>query len=295
MCTLTKKRTKKALQNESLVKLIELKNERQDHYLKATQCCQAGDIVDGKIVFRYCRSRICRICNNIKTATLINKYESSFDWENSHLLTLTCQNSIGQELSNTISEMKKCWYLVRQKMRRDGIDLNGIYTTEVTYNKELNTYHPHFHIITTGLTGSNCEKVVKAWLETLERKNIYAVSHAQDWRKVKDSSAMLELFKYVTKDFKETSAEVLDTIIKSVWGKRMVQTFGNIKAQDETQQEVATYTIDAVEGDRFLWAGDDWYSAMTGESLIQLYRLKKPPIARISDANLHAPVPNLTG
>ena len=281
MCTLKKKRAKKALQNETFVKLIELENERQSHYLKATQCCESGQVVDGKIVFRYCRSRVCRICSNIKTATLINKYESQFDWNQSHLITLTCQNTTGHDLSQTLKKLKSQFYLVRQTLRRRGIELDGVYTLEITYNKSAKTYHPHFHIITTGSTDSHCQQVIDLWLRAMAKNGIYAVSDGQDYRKAKDSDAMKELFKYVTKDLKYASPIVLDTIIAASWNKRMVQTFGNIRAQDETQQEVATYSIEAPEGDLFRWAGDDWYSILSGESLIELYRLKNTATAPI--------------
>lgn len=277
MCDIKKKRAKKALQNKNLQGLIALKSPRQHHYLKATSCCEAGDVKEGKITFRYCRSRVCTICNNIRTAKLINSYSSELDWERSYLVTLTCRNCTGNSLRSQIQAMKKVLYNCRQTLRRRGVDLDGIYTMEVTYNEKRRTYHPHFHMILSGVDDEICQQFLDLWRRGCTKVDLKTVTVAQDFRRVKDDSALLELFKYITKSLNENPRAV-DTIIGATWGLRMVQPFGNIKAQDEEVEIEKTYSIDAIEGDRFRWVQDDWYSLLTGESLTELFLTKKPAL-----------------
>ena len=270
---------KKALQNENLVSLIELANERQDHYLKASQCCSAGEIKDGKVVMRYCRSRICRICNNIKTATLINKYQSQFDISRTHFVTLTFKNVEKEQLRQSLKDQKRILYNTRQALRRKGINLSGIYTTEITYNEKSKEYHPHIHMMVQG-SFSDCEELVCCWVARSNKMGYNCSFLAQDIQKVSGPESFKELFKYVSKWYKDKDgkldAVVVDTIIEATWGLRMVQTFGDIIAQSEEIQEESIIPINAIEGDMFLWASDDWYSITTGESLSKLLPAKKP-------------------
>ena len=261
--------------------LIDLNNDRADHYKKATACCSSAEVKEGKVVMRYCRSRVCAICASVKTATLMNRYQSEFErYGEKQLVTLTAKAVNKEELKDRIKLMKKQLQLLRLKSRREGVNLSGIYSIEVTYNEKADTYHPHIHSIVVG-TAFHGKWVTNLWYFYCIKNGLECSLKAQDYRHC-DEKAFKEVFKYITKfkknDGSTQNPKVIDTIVSATWGQRSIITFGDVRAQDEEIQEVATYDCEAIEGDIFLWSYSekvqeaDWYSIQTGEALSPLIK-----------------------
>jgi len=115
--------------------------------------------------------------------------------------------------------------------------LEGMRKIEVTYNENTNTYHPHFHLIQSNLI--HAEKLTELWLNYFgNSKSIAQNITAID---TKNENSFIELFKYATKETtkegKQYSGIVLDTIYSSLEGIRIYQTYGSIKKQKQPIEE----------------------------------------------------------
>ena len=265
----------KYMQTGVLQSLIDLNNERQSHYLKATTCCRGAVVTEGKLTMRYCRSRVCQVCNRNRSGRLINSYGEQIKQGSYRFLTLTIPNVSDIQLKEAIEEMKIVLLYIRRKFARDSRQLNGLYTIETTYNWMSDSYHPHIHCLIDAEV-EECFEIVKQWINAWGKRGVKCSPQAQDIRKA-DDGALSEVFKYAIKfdytmarsDGKailKYSAEAIDTILSAIWGKRMVITFGNIRAVDEDYQEEAVLNW-SEENDVYLWSVCDWFSITTGEAL----------------------------
>ncbi len=68
-------------------------------------------------------------------------------------ITLTVPNVEGKDLRNAIDHLNKSWQKLLRK-KRYGIFKDHIRRVEVSYNKDMDTYHPHLHIL--AFTKSTC-------------------------------------------------------------------------------------------------------------------------------------------
>lgn len=265
----------KYLQSNVLGSLIDLDNERKSHYLKATACCRGGVISEGKLTMRYCKSRVCQLCNRNRSGRLINAYSEQLKGRKYKFITLTLPNCKGEDLKRTIEEMKIVFLYVRRKFARENRVINGLYTIETTYNWKSDTYHPHIHSL-IDLDVVESFELTKQWIAAWEKRGIRCSTQAQNIKNA-DERAISEVFKYAIKfdttvvnDNGKTvlkySAESIDTMVEAVWGKRMVITFGDIRALDEEYQEEAVIKWES-DYDVYLWSICDWYSITTGEAL----------------------------
>lgn len=272
---LRKRARTKYLQQGVLSSLIDLDNERKSHYLKATTCCRGAVVSEGKLTMRYCRSRVCQVCNRNRSGRLINAYAKQLEKRSFRFLTLTIPNVKGEDLKKSIEDIKTAFLYCRRKVARGGRVVNGLYTIEVTYNWKSDTFHPHIHALIDSPVEESFE-IVKQWIKIWRKNGVYCSRQAQDSRSA-DRKALSEVFKYAIKfdvsSAKEDgmlilkySAKHIDTIVAAMWGKRMVITFGDIRAEDEEYQEEAVLTT-TLQHDVYLWSDCDWFSVTTGEEL----------------------------
>ena len=126
-------------------------------------------------------------------------------------LTLTVKNSSGEDLKDTLDLMMKSFSkLSRRKVFKKAI--KGYFRSlEITYNKEDDTYHPHFHLIlavnknyfTDDKTYLSQAKWTTLWKESLQVDYTPVV----DVRRVKSNSK--------NKDFSKIIAETAKYTVKS--------------------------------------------------------------------------------
>lgn len=281
---LRKRARTKYLQSGVLASLIDLDNERKSHYLKATTCCRGGVVSKGKLTMRYCRSRVCQVCNRNRSGRLINAYSKQLEERQYRFLTLTIPNVKAEDLKKSIENMKTAFLYCRRKLARSGRVVNGLYTIEVTYNWRADSYHPHIHAL-IDIEAYESFEIIKQWIAIWRKNGVECSRQAQDCR-VADKGAISEVFKYAIKfDYtlaKEDGKAVLkydaqsiDTIVEAMWGKRMVITFGDIRAVDEEYQEEAVIQCD-LQYDVYLWSICDWFSVTTGEALCDYTPTESP-------------------
>ena len=99
----------------------------------------------------FCKDRLCPMCSwrrSYKIFAQVSKIMSRIGSKYKFLMiTLTVPNCIPESLSDTLNRLFKAWSnLIRQKPFKDVV--RGFFRAlEITYNKNENTYHPHFHAV----------------------------------------------------------------------------------------------------------------------------------------------------
>jgi hypothetical protein len=193
------------------------------------------------------------------------------------MVTLTVPNCSAGALRKTVREMHHAFSTTTRALKRkygkDGVRM--IRTTEVTYNAEADSYHPHMHLLVDG--AAVAESVRDAWLERWpDAKRV-----AQDVRPA-TAGALTELFKYTTKlttsEKKVVPLFALDTIYTAVRGLRLWQPVGvraltDDAAGDDTAEMDQTESTPAITRptEEVVWAWQqgvrDWVDGATGECL----------------------------
>ncbi len=228
------------------------------YYQSAYYCSHILKQEGKKITARYCNTRICHICNRIRTAKLMNGYVSQLQkLEPLQFVTLTVPNCNVTELSQTIDSLLKSFSnIIRVLRERRKIPVNGIRKLEVTYNHRENTYHPHIHTLVDAQVG---DLIVSEWLKRYDKASF----KAQDIRNA-DKNALNEIFKYSTKivtkgkNKLEVFIPALDNIMIALRGRRCFQPFGIIKKIEEDIDGIESVEYDEIEPyDLIEWIWDD--------------------------------------
>lgn len=268
--SLCKRARAKYFTNSYVIPLSMQKSPLQKSYNNTIFGCSNEIHQEGnKLTTHYCNNRWCIVCNRIRTAKLINGYSEVLqNLNDKHFVTLTIPNVDGIVLRETIGLMTKKFTLIKDRLRKKQIKLQGIRKTEVTFSEKRKNFHPHFHLIIAGKL--NAEYIVDTWLEMFPD----SVRKAQNIRKInKDDEleAMIELFKYFTKIVTKKSVYIkaLDTIFQSMYGLRTFQSFGIKKIVSEDVDEIDSQIYDELQkAERnWTWVEHDWVDRMTGEYL----------------------------
>ena len=270
----------KFTQQKLLRALVKLGSPLAKKY-DATLCCSSVLEQNGnKLRSRFCNNRWCNICNRIRTAKLIKGYGAAIDsMIDPRFVTLTVPNvpatELRAEIRRMISEFRKIQEL-RRKHKKPLI--RGIRKLEVTYNPDLQNFHPHFHFIVEGEAAA--DELIEAWLD----RNTTADKRGQDQREAKNP---IELFKYFAKLTSKSKSdtiiikagkmvrieysypEALDLVFQAIEGTRIIQPIGGIKYIKEDIEDLETVVVEDLEPEEALWIYQDrdWVNVYTGELL----------------------------
>ena len=287
--TLLRKARAKFVSNAIAKNLASLNSKLSSSYKNTYQhCCNELHQEGKKLTGHYCNGRWCINCNRIRTAKNINGYMAPLsELENKYFITLTIPNVKAEDLKDTLKTMIFRFKQIQEVMRKRKTPIKGVRKLECTYNKEMNNYHPHFHLIIDAkhgidVTANNrtqnvyAEEIIKIWLKKFEG----ADRAGQDQRPA-DDKTIRELFKYFTKIIgktgkgKDAKSEIqikaLDTIFCAMEGLRVFQPMGIRKTKemeediDKLQAEIFQDIQDRSES--FHWIDQNWISLKTGEFL----------------------------
>lgn len=244
-----------------LEQLTSLGSENQTTYQRATECCNALKQDEQFLTSKYCKTRCCIVCNNIRTAELINRFKTPISSLGKTMFTtLTIPNVKWEILQQTIQTMIDQFREISKSIRKyysiPEHPFSGVRRIEITYNSTTDTYHPHLHI----LHNSGYENILlEKWLSL----NPTAKSWCQDTRET-DQNTLTEIFKYSfkvvqgSKKKPEIYVSALDKIITASKSKRLVQPFGklfNIKSEDKDLFNVTRQSYNDLPKNHF----DIWY------------------------------------
>lgn len=259
---------------QSVVRLLlTLDSPLKKYYKNASFCCSVMRVRDGKAETQYCNTRICNVCNRIRTAKAITNYVPQFEGFTNYAITLTDQNCKGSELKHNLRKYKLDFKIIRRRLQRLGLVVDGIVKVEITHNLSTGLYHPHLHLIVRCASVREGEflaqSIVNEWLSLRGTANVKAQHYT-----ITDEGSFKELFKYTTKsgtkeeDYIAVHPESLDVIMRAQYNTRSFQPFGKIRVASEEVNEIveAQEPINATPG-KYLWVVNDWYNLYTGEAL----------------------------
>lgn len=300
--TLSKRARSKYYTQKIVAPLLYIESPLNKGYSRAFHCGGVLEQIGKKIVSRYCNSRICHVCNRMRTAKMMFGYiEPLRNLGDLYFTTLTLPNVKADLLEPTVSKMlKDMTNIIRVLRERKKINISGIRKIEVTYNAKRDDYHPHFHLLHSQDVG---DLIIDEWL----KRNPTAKKKGWDRRKKEmvdiqvtkpvtkknddDKKFLNELFKYaskfVVKDEKESGVlnvyvPALDIILRALHKKRSIQSFGEIKkiAIEENTELIAQEIEDIEPTDyrRFVWKGIDGLYDWIDENSNRLTNYQPPDI-----------------
>lgn len=198
----------------------------------------------------FCKARLCGMCQWRKSLVtrkqvvdLVHEHQKEYLTDVPLLLTLTVVNVKGEELNKAIDQMNSAWKrLTELKVVKRSVR-SWFKSLEVTYNKERDDYHPHFHALLMvphhyfykdrGLYIPH-EKWLELWKKSMRDDRITQV----DIRKVKPreqgslESLAGEVAKYATKPSsyifeneegeEEASPKVIEELHYALKGRRLI-------------------------------------------------------------------------
>ena len=187
-----------------------------------------------------CKNRFCPFCSyrkarkeGLKISILMKKLDLDQNYE-FLFLTLTAPSVTGEELENEIKSYAAAFnrFVLFKEFQK--INIGYIRKLEVTYNKEKNTYHPHYHLIlcvNKSYFKSRDYIKQKKWLEMWKIAKRDMTITQVDVRKIelnKEDKSFLEISKYTAKDSDYLqSQDVFNVFYDSLKGKQVI-TYNNI-------------------------------------------------------------------
>jgi hypothetical protein len=270
-------------------KLNELDSPLKKSYLNSMFCNHIIEKSRDKVTSKYCKNRICPICNRIRTAQLINSYLPEFQkWEELTFITLTIPNVPEPELKDAIARMQRAFKKIKDVLRKRKEPLKCVWKLEITKNPHTNEVHPHAHIICEYCRGD----VIALWKKYLPEINYLG----QDIKPATEGSAK-ELFKYFSKViFKgKFDAPGLDNILQAVRGKRVFQSSGFTLSEEQkiaegveklqSQQLTIKRYLDKIDGE-YEWRNDlkTWFNKEDSE-ILHPYKIHKKTEKLVSKIN----------
>lgn len=292
---LIRKRLNRVARNHDTAgKILEIDKTIQDQYTKRRReeihkllNCSKGFQLNnaGYLKSWFCKSKLCLVCNSIRSGTLINSFESvqKFDFRQ---VVLTLQNFTIKESGNIFLKTRKSkhnrtgkkkvnildlfqtfWNNTQFKKKYKPSDYSIIRTFEITENKQnrskwFNTLHPHFHcIVISHKKNTTAETIaadlVKYWLLWIDKQGIQVDRSAQ-YNEPPEKSIQ-ENFKYITK-IKDASPELINWIIVNTYRRRLFVVSGK-KIQTDFDYIPEELTAEQLETDcNYIYSGSEKYT-----------------------------------
>jgi plasmid rolling circle replication initiator protein Rep len=244
------------------------------NYLKFEAC---SDTAHGKrlVEASFCKNRLCTMCQWRKSLVIRNQVLDLTHW---HLekheadvplfLTLTVPSVKGEDLNKLLDEMFRAWGRLIKRKVVDRAVRSWARFLEVTYNKEREDFHPHFHVMLLvpqsyfrkerGLYIPR-DEWLKLWQESMRDDRITQVDIRQ--MKTKGDGALeslvAEVAKYATKPSSyveknengeyEADPQVIEHLHYGLKGRRLVGYGGMFKKIREEKKLIDVEEVDLVD------------------------------------------------
>ena len=186
-----------------------------------------------------CENRFCPICaykkarkEALKLSVLIKSLEKEYKFL---FLTLTAPNVTSDNLNEEIKLYNESFKRLTKLKPFMWAVVGYVRKLEVTYNHDLKTYHPHFHVLLAVKKSYFSNNYIKRdeWLEMWKSAKRDDTITQVDVRKLDlslDDKGILEIAKYSAKDSDYLkSQDIFDVIYKALKGKRLITYNGVFK------------------------------------------------------------------
>lgn len=190
-----------------------------------------------------CENRFCPVCawknarKNAMKLSILMDYLSKEEQKEFLFLTLTAPNVKEAELQDEIKHYNQSFQRLMQRKEVKTAVKGYVRKLEVTYNKDRDDYHPHFHVIlAVNKSYFNKQNVYikrDRWLELWQQSTKNSLITQVDVRKVKQTDnkkEISEIAKYSAKDSDYLQDKtVFKTFYQSLTGKRLIVYSGLFK------------------------------------------------------------------
>ena len=200
----------------------------------------------------FCRVRFCPMCQwrrsrrlGVELADLWASLQSDgFDFLH---VVLTVRNTGAKELPSCIDQMQAAY----RNMLKDPALVawkGAMRFLEVTYSEKSDTYHPHFHslVVVRRSYYHSRHYVKRDLLAHLWQQYTRSDYLPQVYISKADTQAINEVAKYCVKPFEfecadwHTEKDVYETLFSALHGRRLYQTFGQIRLHAQADTEDAS-------------------------------------------------------
>lgn len=187
----------------------------------------------------YCGQRLCPSCawrqsvHDAQRLAAISAAAADQHRLRMILVTLTVPNVGADDLRSTLRDLNKAYNKLRKRAKMAILLANTAKKLEITYNRGMNTYHPHLHIIcyvpSTYWARNNYvshDTLLDEWRAATGNRQITQVD-IRVCRDTDTSTAIQEVAKYAAKAADYTqSAEIMSTMYHALYGAQRLSLAG---------------------------------------------------------------------
>lgn len=190
----------------------------------------------------YCKQRLCPCCawrRSVRDAQTIAAISAAAAADGLHMVfvTLTVPNMRGCDLPDTVRHINQSFARLRAYKKCKTLLANTIRKLEITYNRQMETYHPHLHVLCYVPTnyfsgqGGYCshDALLDAWRRATGQPQITQVD-VRRCRDYGDTDAIRELAKYNAKASDYTSSQqVMDDLYLALKNTHLMDFSGKMR------------------------------------------------------------------
>lgn len=244
----------------------------------------------------FCKNKLCALCNwrrSMKYSYQASRIVEEAMRRNPNgrflFLTLTVKNVTGQELNQSMTQILRGFNRLFKYKKVDRNMIGFLRATEVTYSKELDSYHPHLHVllmVKPGYFRSKDDYLTQEEWTALWRKAMKLdYTPVVDIRAVKADKgkglkgAILETAKYPVKPFDvidektdftaQEKLQIVDDMLTGLHRKRQIG-FGKLFKDIKKELE-----LDDLEDGNLVKTGDNTESRSTGREIVAIWNWER--------------------
>lgn len=244
----------------------------------------------------FCKNKLCALCNWRRSMKY--SYQASKIVEEAMVrqpkgrflfLTLTVKNVTGQELNQSMTDILRGFNRLMKYKKVDKNLIGFLRATEVTYSKELDSYHPHLHVLLMVKPGYFRSKddylKQEEWTELWQKAMKLDYTPLVDIRAVKADKgkglkgAILETAKYPVKPFDVTDEktgftdqeklQIVDDMLTGLHRKRQIG-FGKLFKEIKKDLD-----FDDLEDGNLVQTGEDKDGTSSGREIVAIWNWER--------------------
>lgn len=244
----------------------------------------------------FCKNKLCALCNWRRSMKY--SYQASKIVEEAMIrqpkgrflfLTLTVKNVTGQELNQSMTDILRGFNRLMKYKKVDKNLIGFLRATEVTYSKELDSYHPHLHVLLMVKPGYFRSKddylTQEEWTELWQKAMKLDYTPMVDIRAVKADKgkglkgAILETAKYPVKPFDvidektdftdQEKLQIVDDMLTGLHRKRQIG-FGKLFKEIKKDLD-----LDDLEDGNLVQTGEDKDGTSSGREIVAIWNWER--------------------
>ena len=244
----------------------------------------------------FCKNKLCALCNwrrsmkySYQASKIVEEAMTRQPKGRFLFLTLTVKNVTGQELNKSMTDILIGFNRLMKYKKVDKNLIGFLRATEVTYSKELDSYHPHLHVLLMVKPGYFRSKAdylkQEEWTELWQKAMKLDYTPMVDIRAVKADKgkglkgAILETAKYPVKPFDVTDEktdftdqeklQIVDDMLTGLHRKRQIG-FGKLFKEIKKDLD-----FDDLEDGNLVQTGEDTEGTSSGREIVAIWNWER--------------------